>query len=80
MARLRPLQDNEVSEEIQEHFSRDRAGFGTVLNSSGFYAYCPPVMTAARALGQAVEKSGKVPRQLRCLLNVRAAAMVGCPF
>ena len=80
MPRIRPLGEEDVPAEYRTHFERDRSAFGTVLNSTGFYAYCPPIMEAAKALGTAVERSGKVSRELRCLLNVRAAAMVGCPF
>ena len=80
MPRIRPLREEDVSTEYRVHFQRDRSAFGTVLNSTGFYAYCAPIMEAANALGTAVERSGKVSRELRCLLNVRAAGMVGCPF
>ena len=31
-------------------------------------------------LGQALAKSGQVPAQLRLLMNVRVARLVGCPF
>ena len=80
MPRIRALEEGDVSAEYRVHFQRDRSAFGTVLNSTGFYAYCPQIMEAAKALGTAMERSGKVSRELRCLLNVRAAAMVGCPF
>ena len=80
MMRIRLLKEDEVAPESRIHFQRDRAAFGTVLNSTGLYAHCPPILDAAKSLGAAVEQSGRLPRQLRCLLNVRAAAMVGCPF
>ena len=80
MARIRPLKEEEVPPESRVHFQRNRNAFGTVLNNTGFYAYCPPVLDAATALGAAVEKSGLLPGQLRSLLNVRVASMIGCPF
>ncbi len=80
MPRICPLREEEVRAESRIHFQKDRNSFGTVLNSTGVYAYCPPILSAAKALGAAVEQSGRLPKQLRCLLNVRAAGMVGCPF
>ena len=80
MARIRPLGEQDVSPESRVHFQRDRAVFGTVLNSTGIYAHCPPILDAAKVLGAAIEQSGRLPRQLRCLINVKAASLVGCPF
>ena len=80
MTRIRPLTEQEVAPEQQVYFRRSRDAFGTVLNSTGVYAHCPPIQEAAQSMGAAMEKSGQLPRQLRCLLNVRAASMVGCPF
>lgn len=80
MPRIRPLREEEVSSETQVYFHRDRSAFGTVLHSTGIYAHCPPILGAAKALGAAMEQSGRLPKQLRCLLNVKAATMVGCPF
>ena len=80
MARIRPLTEEEVPSDSRVHFQRDQSTFGTVLNSTGFYAHCPSILNGARALGGAVEQSDLLPRQLRRLLNVRVASMVGCPF
>ncbi len=80
MERIRPLKEKDVSPESQVHFQRDRTLFGTVLNSTGIYAHCPPILHAAKVLGAAIEQSGRLPRELRCLINVKAAALVGCPF
>ena len=80
MPRVRPLKEEQVPTEIRIHLQKDRSSFGTVLNSTGIYAHCPPILSAAKALGAAVEQSGRLPKQLRCLLNVRAAGLVGCSF
>jgi alkylhydroperoxidase family enzyme len=80
MPRIRPLKEEDAAAESRVHFQNDRSAFGTALNSTAVYAHCPPILSAAKALGAAVEKSGRLPKQLRCLLNVRAAGMVGCPF
>ncbi len=80
MPRVCPLKEEQVPTESRIHFQKDRSSFSTVLNSTGIYAHCPPILSAAKALGAAVEQSGRLPKQLRCLLNVRAAGLVGCPF
>ncbi len=80
MPRIRPLTEDEVDPESREYFQRGQASFGTVLQSTGLYAYCPPILAGTRALSTAIERSEQLPRELRCLLNIRAASMVGCPF
>ena len=80
MARIRPLGEEEVPPESRDRFQRNRATYGTVLNSTGTYAYCLPILNGVTALGASIEESGLLSRQLRCLLNVRVATMVGCPF
>ncbi len=80
MPRIRPLRKEEAPQETQGYFEADERNFGSALNSTSIYAYCPPVLEAARRMGPAIEKSGRLPRQLRCLLNVKAASLTGCPF
>ena len=80
VTRIRPLKEEDVDPESRVHFERDRVAFRTVLDSTGIAAYCPPILNATKVIGAAIEASGRLPRELRCLLNVRAAAMVGCPF
>ncbi len=80
MTRIRPLTEEEAGPESRHHFAKDRAANGTVMPSTGLHAYCPPILDAVKALGPAIEQSGGLSRELRCLLNVRAASMVGCPF
>ena len=80
MARIRPLEEQDVSPDNRERFHKNVAAYGTVLNSTGIYAYCPSIMNGFTALGASIEESGLLSRQLRCLLNVRVATLVGCPF
>jgi len=80
MKRIHPLTEKDVPPETRVHFQRDHAAFGTTLNSTMIYAHCPPILNAAKVLGAAIEESGRVSRQLRCLINIKAASLVGCPF
>jgi len=44
------------------------------------YAHAPSIQRGARALDQGIGEAGGISPQLRRLMNVRAALMVGCPF
>ena len=79
MSRLRPLREDEIPEEARIYFQRQQAAFGTVFNSTAFAAYFPEMMIATQELGAAIER-GSLPAQLRLLLNVKVASMIGCPF
>lgn len=54
--------------------------FGEPLVSSGIQAHAPAILAASRQLGAAPAKSGLLPAQLRSLVCLRAAQIVGCPF
>ena len=72
MLRIRPLTEEEAHSASQSHFQGDLDAFGTILPSTGLYG--------VKALGAGVEKSKQLSSQLQCLLNIKVAAMVGCPF
>ena len=80
MPRLRPLTQTEVSPEVAAILERAAKTFGRPLPSTGIQAYCPPILEASRALGAAPARSHTVEAQLRYLICLRAAQVVGCPF
>jgi alkylhydroperoxidase family enzyme len=43
-------------------------------------AHCPPLVRGARGLGIALEKSGQLAPELRDLVSLRVAQLIGCPF
>jgi alkylhydroperoxidase family enzyme len=43
-------------------------------------AHCPPILAAAKALGAAIEQSGRLPKGLLPLVYLRVASINGCPF
>ena len=79
MPRLRPLSEDEVSEEARVHFKKQAATLGQVSNGARFSAYFPEMMLAAQGLIDAISQ-GALPTQLRRLLNVKVASMIGCPL
>lgn len=80
MSRLRPVDPEQASPEARALFDQDQAVFGQVLNTTAVAARRPKIAAAAKALGKAVGSGGLVPAQLRFLMNVRIASLVGCPF
>lgn len=80
MARLRPLSKEEVGPEVRRRLEGGERAFGKPLISSGIQAYAPPVLEANQRLGAALVQSGKLPAELRSLVCLRVAQMVGCPF
>lgn len=80
MPRIRPLGKDEAHPDARVFFEQDERAFGFVLNPTGVFAYRPPVQAAARALGRSVAKDGVLPAELRSLVCVRVATLVGCPF
>ncbi|MGE3073838.1 MAG: hypothetical protein AB7N24_07075 [Dehalococcoidia bacterium] len=80
MSRIRPLSQDEAHEDARAAYDQDMRAFGLVLNPTGVLAYRPPVLAAARALGASVGKGGVLEPELRTLVCVRVASLVGCPF
>jgi alkylhydroperoxidase family enzyme len=80
MARLRPLTKAEVDPTVRRWIEGAEAALGEPLIPAGIQAYAPPILEASRALGASPAKSGKLPAQLRSLVSLRVAQVVGCPF
>ncbi|MCC6630223.1 MAG: hypothetical protein IT340_22815 [Chloroflexi bacterium] len=80
MARIRPLTKDEVSGDLHEVLAAGEQWIGQPAISMGIQAYAPPILEASRMLGAAPAKSGLLSAQLRSLVCLRAAEIVGCPF
>ncbi len=80
MARLRPLTADESAEPVRHWLEAAERAYGAPLISSGIQAYSPPILEASRFLGGAAGRSGSLPAELRSLVSLRVAQMVGCPF
>jgi len=59
---------------------RDVARQGYVSQGLGIQGYAPTIWEGARALDAGITQAGRIPPQLRRLMNLRAASIVGCPF
>lgn len=80
MARMRPLKKEEVDGELRDALAGSEKWLGEPAIGAGIQAYAPPIFFASRALGAAPAKSGLLSNQLRSLVCLRAAQLVGCPF
>lgn len=80
MARLRALTRDDVGPEVAAVLEQAEKAFGEPLVPTGIRAYSPPILEASRMLAAAPAKSHTLPPQLRSLVCLRAAQMVGCPF
>lgn len=80
MPRVRQIEEDEGDPVLKEVFDKQRELFGDLLNPAKIMAHCPPILRAAQALGAAIERSGRLPKQLLALVYLRVATLNGCPF
>lgn len=80
MAWLPDVPDDEFTPEVAQLAEAQVTIYGTVLNSTRQVAHAPVVATSASAMSRGLGRSGKTPKQLNHLLNLRVAAIVGCPL
>jgi hypothetical protein len=59
---------------------RDVARQGYVGQNLGVQGHTPTIWEGARALDAGITNAGGISPQLRRLMNVRVASIVGCPF
>jgi len=80
MERVRSLTRDEAAPEAQASFDRDEAAFGLVLNPTKVMAHRPSILAASKGLSRSVSVDATLPADLRALVCVRVATLVGCPF
>lgn len=80
MTRIPALSREEAPPEARAAYDRNLDAHGVVLNSTGIYAYRPMIQAGAGALARGVAESGLLPPRVKVLVNLRVAALAGCPF
>jgi alkylhydroperoxidase family enzyme len=80
MPRVTEIENDNGDPILKDLFARERERFGGLLNPTKVLAHCPPILKAARQLGQSIEKSGQLPPALLPLIYLRVALINGCPF
>jgi hypothetical protein len=53
---------------------------GESTPAPSLYAHAPTIQRGARLLDNGIGEAGGISPQLRRLMNVRVASIVGCPF
>ena len=78
--RIPPVDPASAPPEVREVLERQEAQWGAPLGPTLVLAHCPPLVRAAGGLSVALEKSGQLPAELRDLVCLRVAQLIGCPF
>ena len=80
MPRIRLIGMEEASPYTRQLLERDVQQYGYVYPGTGIYGHAPTIQEGTKALDAGITAAGRISPQLRRLLNVRAAQLVGCPF
>jgi hypothetical protein len=80
MAWLPEVADDEMPQELADTIAAQRTFYGDVLNSTRLNAHAPQIVLGTGAMGRALSRSGRTSKRLAHLLNLRVAAIVGCPL
>jgi alkylhydroperoxidase family enzyme len=80
VSRLTPVDPAEAPAELRETFAQQTEQWGAPLGPTLVMAHCPPLVRGARGLGIALEKSAQLAAELRDLVSLRVAQLIGCPF
>ena len=80
MPRVSEIEEDGGDPTLKAVFDKQRELFGGILNPTKVMAHCPPILRAAKLMGQALEQSGQLPKGLLPLIYFRVASINGCPF
>lgn len=78
--RVPPVDPTDVSPALQEFLARQTERWGAPLTPTLVMAHCPPLVTASAGLSLALERSAQLAAELRDLVCLRVAQLIGCPF
>jgi len=77
---LPDVSDAEFPSELEAVAEAQRKLYGKILNPTRQSAYVPHIALGVQALARSFTRSPKLPGRISELVNVRVAAIVGCPF
>jgi alkylhydroperoxidase family enzyme len=75
-----PVDPAAASPAVREVLARQTERWGAPLAPTLVMAHCPPLVTAAAGLSLALERSEQLAAELRDLVCLRVAQLIGCPF
>lgn len=78
--RIRGLEEGEAPWVARPLYWIVKRMYGRVMGPLKVQARTPWIFWLVNLTGAAVEKSGFVERRIHCLVHLRAAQRIGCPF
>jgi alkylhydroperoxidase family enzyme len=80
MTRVPPIDPERAPAELRDVLAQQAEQWGAPLVPTLVMAHCPALVRGARGLAIALEKSGQLTPELRDLVSLRVAQLIGCPF
>ena len=80
MPRIRGVSMEQAGPLTRRLMEENQERFGHVLPGTGIYGHAPTIHEGTQALNAGITNAGRVAQQLRGLMNVHVANLVGCPF
>lgn len=80
MARLSPVSEESVSQDVRVVYYRVKTKYGTLLEPVSIAAHNPEIFKAYMSYGGAFRAASRVDAKLKELAFLKVAALVGCAF
>ena len=80
MARIQGVTPEQAAPVTRRLMDENVVRYGQVLPGTGIYGHAPTIQEGTRALDEGITAAGRIAPQLRTLMNVVVASLVGCPF
>ena len=80
MPRIEGVRPEAAAPFTRKIMDENRERFGEVLPGTAIQGLTPTIQEGTQALNRGIGAAGGISQQLRGLMNVRVAQIVGCPF
>ncbi len=80
MARIEPVNANNVENSIRKVLEAQKHKWGAPLLNHLLYALRPSIFRGVRAMWTGIDASGLIDARLQTLINRRVASINGCEF
>jgi hypothetical protein len=80
VARIEPVDLEHTTGTAREVLDADISKHGSVMNTTAIMVHVPEMAAAARRFSAAVAAGTGIADELRLLMNLRVASLIGCEF
>jgi len=80
MSRIPGVPESQVGDEVRVVYEKVRARYGAVPQSMTVKAHHPEIFEASLGFESGLARAHRVDGKVIALAEVKAAALVGCPF